>query len=165
MKRVKSPDIKTGVWIDLDNAIVVKMAGEKEPVVTEIDSSIETRVRFPGEGKRFARFGNTFMNDEEKKERRLHQQLVKYYKKIVSLIEDSGYLCIYGPGKRKLELQHYLENESHFHGRLMSCANAGKVKATHFAGKVVSYFGGDEFREIRKKEKKESRSGVAGGSS
>lgn len=155
MKRIKRPDVKAGIWIDTDNAVVVKMEGETEAVISTVDSGIESRVRFPGEGKRFARFGSTFMSDEEKKERRLQLQLKRYYKRITSIISDADYLCIYGPGKRKLELQHFLEHNTGFHGKLMECENSGKVKPSLLLEKVKHFFEGPVFKSWRRSKRKE----------
>lgn len=161
MKRVKRPEVKVGIWVDTDNAMVVKMEGETEPIVQTVESGIESRVRFPGEGKRFARFGNTFVSDEERKERRLQQQLKKYYKRITSIISDADYLCIYGPGKRKQELQHYIENNMAFHGSLIECGNSGKVKTSLFEEKVKQFFLGKVFKVYRRNKMKEPGLSVA----
>lgn len=154
MKRVKHPEIKAGIWVDSDNAMVVRMEGQTEPVIQTVESGIESRVRFAGEGKRFARFGNTFMSDEEKKERRLQQQLKKYYQKIAAIISDADYLCIYGPGKRKQELQHFIESNPGHHGWLVECGNAGKMKASLFAVKVKEFFWGQAFNVYRRNKRK-----------
>lgn len=154
MKRKKHQDVKAGIWIDSDNAMVVKMEGEKEPVVQSVESGIESRVRFAGEGKRFARFGNTFMSDEEKKERRQQQQLKNYYKRVGELIAGAEYLCLYGPGNRKLELQHYLQKETHSHAKLVNCTNSGKMKTPQFIQMVSQFFTGNEFRVILSERKR-----------
>lgn len=155
MKRVKHPEVKAGIWVDSDNAMVVRMGGQTEPVIQTVESGIESRVRFAGEGKRFARFGNTFMSDEERKDRRLQQQLKKYYQKIASIISDADYLCIYGPGKRKQELLHFIENNPGHHGWLVECENAGQMKVSLFAGKVKEFFEGQAFKVFRRSKKKE----------
>ncbi len=57
---------QTGVWLDKEKAIIINLIGGKHTVKT-IESEIDARERYPGETKRFGRFGGQFLSMENKK--------------------------------------------------------------------------------------------------
>ncbi len=66
MKKLRPPVRKAGIWLDQENAYVVQMTDGEEPVVKRIKSGVESRIRIKGEGRVSARFGHTFIDDQEK---------------------------------------------------------------------------------------------------
>ena len=68
MKKIKAPEKKAGIWIDQETAYIIRVSGETEPMLERIKSDVESRIRIRGEGKVSARFGNAFIDDQEKKQ-------------------------------------------------------------------------------------------------
>ena len=64
-----------GIWIDTKKAIIVKLNG-KESEFEVLQSGIETRERFEGEGKAFGRFGDQYLNDEKTKNERFGENVI-----------------------------------------------------------------------------------------
>lgn len=92
MKKLRPPEIKAGIWLDQENAFVILLAGKEEPVIKSLKSDIELRTRIKGEGKVFARFGNTFINDQEKKQNRQRNQREKFFRRITGTIAEADYI-------------------------------------------------------------------------
>ena len=66
MKKIKKVENKAGVWINQEIAIIVHIDGDNHPKIEKIKSGVESRVRYAGETKVFARFGHAFISDQEK---------------------------------------------------------------------------------------------------
>ena len=60
---------KIGIWLDQKEANIITISDDKQELKT-IYSEIETRERFPGEGKKYGRFGDQHLNDEKSKKLR-----------------------------------------------------------------------------------------------
>ena len=90
MKKIKLPEKKAGIWIDQENAYIVRVASLSEPVLEKIKSAVESIIRNKGEGKVSARFGHAFIDDQEKKQRRQKNQRLKYFKDLRLKIDHYG---------------------------------------------------------------------------
>ncbi|HMU46053.1 MAG TPA: hypothetical protein PKC72_06775 [Chitinophagaceae bacterium] len=141
MKKIKHSVKRAGVWLDQETAFIVWLTEEGDTLLKKISSSVESRVRIPGERKVFARFGNTFIDDQEKKQRRQKGQREKFYKKIISLLEDPDELLIFGPGRAKFGLRNSIEKDESFGGRILDVKPADKMTSKNIRSFVADFYG------------------------
>jgi hypothetical protein len=127
MKRIIKPEIKIGIWVDQQKAFIVRIEGDVEPVIEKIKSDVESRLRLAGEGKVFARFGHTFIDDQEKKQKRQRNQRHRFFREIISHIQDSDYIYLFGPGKANKELNNEIEKTSILKGKVVAIDTADKL--------------------------------------
>jgi len=79
-----------GIWIDTRQAIVIRLSKNGEHFIKKIESEIETRVRVPGESKKFGRFGGQYITYEKnrlnKKNEQVNHFIKELFKEIICLI-------------------------------------------------------------------------------
>lgn len=150
MKKPRPPEVKAGIWLDQENAFIIKIIGKNEPEVSAIKSGVESRVRFKGEGKVFARFGNAFISDQEKKQHRQHNQREKYFKKIISRLEDINYLYLFGPGRAKQGLQNDIEKTKGLKAKIAALEVTDKMTAEEAKAETTRYFNDMAFKAFKR---------------
>lgn len=155
MKKVKSPEKKAGIWLDQQNAFIVWITNEGDTLLKKISSSVESRIRIPGEEAVVARFGNAFIGDEEKKQRRQKNQREKFYRKIIDLIKEADRVFIFGPGRAKQGLGKAIENDNNFNGRIVEIRAADKMSEKGIRSFVAEFYGLSKPRQLDRKLKTE----------
>ncbi len=150
MKKMRPPEVKAGIWLDQENAWIIKITGKDEPVVSKLESGVESRVRYPGEGKVFARFGNAFISDQEKKQRRQVNQRQKYFKEIIAEIRDTGYLYLFGPGRAKEGLLNAIEKTKSLKAKVASLQTVDKMTSDEAKRETVRYFNDMAFKAFKR---------------
>jgi stalled ribosome rescue protein Dom34 len=155
MKKIRSPEIKGGIWIDQEKAYIIQIEGIGPPVLEIIKSNVESRIRIPGEEKVSARFGQSFIDDQEKKQRRQHQQREKYFKHVVKLVKEWDYLYLMGPGPAKNGLQNVLENDTTAKVKIILTETADQMTRQQLIAKVETFFKNKLFLLLKRKLKKE----------
>ena len=156
MKKIKISEKKAGIWIDQEKAFIVRVAGLSEPVVEKIKSGVESIIRNKGEGKVSARFGNAFIDDQEKKQRRQKNQRLKYFKEIIEKIHDSDFIYLFGPSDAKHELNNEIEKTHLFKGIVAAIEPADRMTENELKKKVIHFFEDDNFRVFKKDIKKQN---------
>lgn len=141
MKKARNPIKRAGVWLDQETAYIVWLTEEGDTLLKKISSSVESRIRIPGEKKVLARFGNTYVDDQEKKQRRQKDQREKFYKKITSLLENPDELLIFGPGRAKFGLRNSIENDESFKGRILEVKPADKMTSKNIRSCLANFYG------------------------
>jgi stalled ribosome rescue protein Dom34 len=86
-----------GLWIDHRQAVVVILL-EKTEEIQRITSNAEKHIRYSGG------------SSEDNRDKRLEEQLSKYYDEVISHLHDADFILIMGPGEAKVELQKHLED-------------------------------------------------------
>lgn len=152
MKRAKYPEKKVGIWIDRESAFIVWLTEEGDTLLKRISSSVESRVRFPGEGKISARFGNAFIDDQEKKQRRQRNQLNKFFERIIRLISEADQVFIFGPGRAKIGLSNAIEKQNGFRGKVVDVRPADKMTAKGMRSFVTDFYGLTKPRFVRRRQ-------------
>jgi len=147
MKKKFVPQKKTGIWIDQEKAFLIRLEGDKEPIIEKIKSDVESRVRIKGEEKVFARFGNAFINDQEKKQRRQRNERKRYFDEIISRVRDDDYIFLFGPGKGKEELKNAFEKEHGMRAKVLAFETTDRLTRNQLLEKTKKYFDSDEFRD------------------
>jgi hypothetical protein len=140
MKKIKPPVKKAAVWVDQETAYIFRIEGETEIPDEVIKSGVESRIRTKGEGKVSARFGNAFIDDQEKKQSRQRNQRKKYFNEIIEKIDDADYIYLFGPGRGKEELNNAIEKAHVFKGKVMAIEPADKITQNQMRAKVNEYF-------------------------
>ena len=157
MKKVKPPEKKAGVWLDQETAFIVHLIGDAEPVVERLKSGVESRIRIPGEVKVSARFGQSFLDDKEKKQHRQRNQREKFFKSIIKMIHDVDYIYLFGPGKAKEGLNNALEKDHSFKGKLVAIDTTDKLPRKQVLLKSINYFSDDAFKLYKKDLQKKKK--------
>jgi predicted type IV restriction endonuclease len=153
MKKLKPPLIKTGIWIDQEKAILIRLEGIKEPVIEKMISGVESRIRIKGEVKASARFGKAFIDDQEKKQRRQRNQRKRFFDEIITRVQHDDCVFLFGPGKAKEELKNAFE-KVHMDARLLAMETADRMTQNQVVEKTVNYFSGNNFRDDLRSLKK-----------
>jgi hypothetical protein len=89
----------TGIWIDSTKAIIVTLEDGKE-AVSEIQSDLENRVYHDKEGDKGS-FGGQHMDSQKSFDERKKHQINSYLKDIISNVNESDELYIFGPAETK----------------------------------------------------------------
>ena len=130
---------QVGIWIDTRKAIIVILKG-KEQIFKVVESGIETRERYDGEGKAFGRFGEQFLNDEKARDERFNHQSSSFMTSLLTYVEKADELVIFGPAGMKTELKKEVENHHHLSSKLQSVETADSMTDNQVAAWVRSYF-------------------------
>jgi hypothetical protein len=157
MKRIKKPEINLGLWIDQEKAYIIRIGEANGPRIEKIKSGVESRVRFAGEGKISARFGNTFVNNQEKKQRRQKNQRHHYFQDILTRIQDAGYIFLFGPSDARHELVNEIEKVSSFKGNIVCNESADRMTEKQMMKETLDFFESESFRSYKRNKKKEKR--------
>jgi len=150
MKKKYLPEKKTGIWIDQQDAYIIRLEENKEPLIQHIRSEVESRVRIKGEEKVSARFGNTFVDDQEKKQRRQQHERNRYFEEIIDFVGNDDYIFLYGPGKGKEELNNAFEKAHGIKARVIYLETTDRLTEKQRMARVLNYFNSKEFHEARK---------------
>ena len=145
MKKNYVPEIKTGIWIDQENAYIIRLEGNKEPVIQKIRSAVESRVRVKGEKKVFPRFGNDVVDDQEKKQRRQINERKRFFEEIIKLVRNDDYLFVFGPGMGKEELNNAIEKINDRKVKVIAIKAADRLTRNQMVERTIRYFHSDEF--------------------
>lgn len=157
MKKIRLPDKKTGIWLDQEKAFIIRVEREGDPVMEKIESEVSSRIRYAGEGKVSARFGNSFIDDQEKKQRRQRNQRQRYFKEIITQIHDSDYIYLLGPGEAKEELNNAIETCHIIKGNVVAIKTADRLTQKQMIKEVKNYFEDEAFRILKRKLRKEKK--------
>lgn len=160
MKKIKPPEVRTGIWIDQETAYIIRVVGDK-PVIERIESGVESRIRIAGEGKNFAQFSETYDNNEDKKQRRQQQQRKKYFKEVFAHVRYDDFLYLFGPSKGKEELNNAIEEEHDFKGKVILMETTDRMTENQMKEKVMDFFNSKEFRDKRRAYRRKLKAATA----
>jgi hypothetical protein len=93
-----------GLWIDHKKAVIV-IATDNGDEVKIIVSNIDKQAGRTGGIKSTARYESQLVPSDDQRERHLRGQLNTYYDAVITCLETSGTLLIFGPGEAKGELK------------------------------------------------------------
>jgi hypothetical protein len=161
MKKIKLPEKYAGIWIDQEQALIIHLSNNIEPVMEKITSGVESRIRIKGESKVSARFGQSYIDDQEKKQRRQRQQRSRYFKKIIKLISQDDYLYLIGPGRGKEELKNAMKKIKDIKIRIIKMEPADKLTENQLIERVTAFYCSNDFRKSKKIILKEIRESVS----
>ena len=119
-----------GLWIDRRRAAIVTVT-EEEIKTRYIISDIDNHFQFAG--------GVPPYTDEDIMDRRLANNLKKYYDRIISDIKDANSILIFGPGEAKVELKKRMKSKS-FISKKVQIETEDKMTDNQITAKVRHYF-------------------------
>lgn len=128
-----------GIWLNSTKAILVDLNNGNQSVKT-IESDIESRTRFPGEGKDFSRLGSMQVNPSKKQTNRKKHQLHHYFEEIIHNLEDASNIFIFGPSQTKNLFEKELKKHHNFHNKLIDIENSDKLTQKQLIAKVKDHF-------------------------
>jgi hypothetical protein len=124
---------KIGLWIDHREAVIVVLT-DKDEKITRINSDAEKQTRFPGGSRK-----DGLQKTEAVRDKRLEQDLGKYFDNVIAYIREAGSIQIFGPGEAKGELVKRLEAEG-LKDRIAEVETTDKISDNQIAAKVREYF-------------------------
>ena len=122
-----------GLWIDHREAVIVELT-DKDEKITRIRSDAERQTRFPGGSRK-----DGLQKTEAVRDKRLEQDLGKYFDDVIANIREAGSIQIFGPGEAKGELVKRLEAEG-LNERIVEVETMDKMTDNQIAAKVREYF-------------------------
>jgi hypothetical protein len=130
--------MKAGVWIDHRQAIVVLLtdAGQE---IKRVQSGLEKPVRSAGGSKSKNPYTPNDFVAEDRLERKLMNQLKKYYDEVLARIRDADAILILGPGEAKGELIDRIKRKK-LPGCIVERETADKMTDRQIAAKVSRHF-------------------------
>lgn len=141
MKRPKkySDQIKTGVWIDHQRAIIVSIHNN-EIKTDEILTGVISHERFKGETTDKTNSGAQVMNREIHKEAKQQHKLKKFYESIIDKILSSSHLYIFGPAEAKFDLQNQVAKHKTLKNLPVVVAPADNRNMNEIVADVKKYY-------------------------
>ena len=130
---------QTGIWLDKEKAIIINLM-EGKHTVKRLRSEITTRERFPGETKKFGRFGNQFLSMESKKRNMVKNQADEYLKNIIQEIKYVDKLVLFGPAEMKTHLQKAILKNSIISKKLVAVEPADNMTENQLVAWVKEYY-------------------------
>lgn len=155
MKKKLHTELNVAIWLDQESACIIRINEEAEPTMEKIKSGVESRIRYSGEGKVSARFGQSFIDDQEKKQRRQRHQRRRYFKTIIGCIQNVDFVYLFGPGEAKEELNNAMEADQNFQGTAVAIESADRMTEKQMLRTAMNYFSSEIFRKKRKQLKRE----------
>ena len=124
---------QVGLWIDHREAVIVVIT-DKDEKITRIKSDAEKQTRFPGGSRK-----DGLQKTEAVRDKRLEQDLGKYFDDVIANIREAGLIQIFGPGEAKGELVKRLETEG-LKERIVEVEAMDKMTDNQIAAKVREHF-------------------------
>lgn len=162
MKKMRLPEKKTGIWLDQETAYLIRMKEGEVPTMEKLSSDVEAHLRIPGENKVFARFGQAFLDDQEKKQRRQRTQRKHFFQEIAEKVAGDDFLYVFGPGRAKHGLQNLLEKEGRPKPVVLAVEAADRLTRNQMLSQVAHYFEEKHFAEEKKRLRREKKESMAG---
>ncbi len=130
---------KVGIWLDQKEANIITLSDDKHNLKT-IYSEIETRERFPGEGKQYGRFGDQYLNGEKSKKLKIEDQANRYLNEISTILNKADEIMIFGPAQTKTKLEKLILHKPQLVSKLKEVINADQMTINQKIAYVKKYF-------------------------
>ncbi|MFT7251415.1 MAG: hypothetical protein ACI9FW_001152 [Flavobacterium sp.] len=131
---------QTGIWIDSSKAIIVTLEKDKEEI-TEIQSDLENRVYHDKEGDKGSFFGGQSVDSQKTFDERKKNQINTYLKNVLSSVNESDELYIFGPAETKIKLEKKINaDKSTMSSKLKSVETADSMTSNQIVAKVKKFY-------------------------
>lgn len=131
---------QTGIWIDSKKAIIVTLNGGKE-MISEIQSDLENKVYHDKEGNKGSFISHQHINSDKTFEERKKHQMNAYLNDVLSTVNGSDELYVFGPAETKTKLQHKIfESKSNNVEKLKSVETADNMTQNQIVAKVKQFY-------------------------
>jgi len=128
-----------GIWLDTHQAIIISLS-KGEYTVKTIESNIDTRVRTPGESKKYGRFGGQYMTYEKNLENKKIAQTKQFLKILLDEIEVANALVLFGPSIMKTIFEKEIKNDLNLIGKLSGVFDADSMTENQMVAWVKDFF-------------------------
>lgn len=128
-----------GIWLNSTKAIMVNLNDGKESIKT-IDSDIESRTRYPGEGKNYSRLGSMQVNPSKRLTNRKKHQMHHYFNEIIQNIGDASNVFIFGPSQTKDLFEKELKKHHLFDHKQIEIESSDRLTHNQLIAKVKDHF-------------------------
>lgn len=133
---------KLGVWMDQSHAFLVTCENHQASLLEEVESPVESMVRYPGETDSKIRVGSTHAaSNNEIKTHNIHQEQLKKY---FSLMENklAGYdeILLSGPGVLKNQFLKQISSNKAFSKVKVHTEDADKMTPNQLLTYVKKHF-------------------------
>jgi len=131
---------QTGIWIDSTKAIIVTLNDGKE-FVCEIQSDLENKVYHDKEGDKGSFQGNQHINSDKTFEERKKHQMNNFLKDVVTSVQESDELYLFGPAETKIKLQQKINDaKSATNSKLKLVETADNMTSNQIVAKVKKFY-------------------------
>lgn len=133
---------KLGIWMDQSRAYLIACSDKQASLIEEIESPVESMVRYPGESDSKIRVGSTHAaSNNEVKTNNIHQEQLKKY---FSMVEDKliGFedILLLGPGVLKNQFFKKISSNKAFSKVKVQLQDADKMTSNQLLAVVRAYF-------------------------
>lgn len=152
---------RVGVWVDTEKAVIISLEEnehrmkivhsqpgkrlEKAPKLPKnvhsiVSSSIDGKLRIPGDTKEFSRSGSNHYSTELKNEHKLKNTKNQYFRSILNEIKDVDEVVLFGPSMTKKELESQMAKYPQIHSHLRAVKSADMLSDNQMVRWVENYF-------------------------
>lgn len=152
---------KVGVWVDTQKAVFIsinenkrhfnsyevvpgkrksKLPKELNELQCVLSSSIQTKVRIPGDTKEFSKYGSQHYSTELKNAHKLKNEKMQFFRIILEGIKDADEVVLFGPSTIKKELETQIEKNPRLHTHLLGVKSADVMSERQMVRWVENYF-------------------------
>jgi hypothetical protein len=131
---------QTGIWIDSTKAVIVTLNDGKE-FVCEVQSDLENKVYHDKEGDKGSFQGNQHIDSDKTFEERKKHQMNNFLKNVVSSVDGSDELYLFGPAETKNKLQQKIkEDKSAKAGKSLTVETSDNMTSNQIVAKVKQFY-------------------------
>lgn len=125
-----------GLWIDHKQAYLIWYEGSRVEI---IPSNLEPPAHYSGGtqlGGKLTQKGDTELHHND----RYRVQLNRFYKQVISALNDAASILIMGPGKAKIEFEKVLKKHKAMKNRLVKVETADKMTKNQMIAHVKRFY-------------------------
>ena len=131
--------INTGIWIDHRKAVIVRLTNHGEQT-SQIESDIDNSRLSSNRAHSTKPYTPNDFVAEDKLQRKVANELNKYYDEVIACIRDADAVLILGPSEAKVELHKRMEGKK-LGDRIADVQAADKLTDHQISASVRQYFG------------------------
>lgn len=130
--------MKTGIWIDSDKAFIVDLK-EGSETTKRIDSNVE-HFNLHGGARSSTPYGPQDVASESKLLERKKHQLNDYFNKIISELEATSAIAIFGPAETKMGLMKKLKGHPRHREKVVGYQTADSMTDNQMRALIRAFF-------------------------
>lgn len=128
-----------GIWIDTNQVVVINLSNGDQTVKT-IESHIDTKVRTPGESKKYGRFEGHYTTYEKNWENKKLAQTNEFLKILLNEIENCDAVVLFGPAIMKTLFEKEIKNNLNLIGKLVGVFDADSMTENQMVAWVKDFY-------------------------
>jgi stalled ribosome rescue protein Dom34 len=140
--KVYIPEKRAGIWLDHQHAYVFR-SDENYQYEMQTLQSEEANGHSSKKGVVFSR-----LFSKDRKQRREHQQLLRFFENISSQVKDCDYVYVFGPGSSKHAFNQFIKNaKTKYQFRIMAVDTADRMSVPQMLETVKGFFRSIRFED------------------